>query len=495
MKNTNKRMIHETLTFVYRTFLKNASIIFRINTENVQRRARSHNKSGQTNSDMSKMHYGISTSIVSSRTSYVVRIRVSYAGKRVDLRPGIAIETKDQWKDHRVKRGCKVFGASFNDINRRLTKYEEWVDYYFLTCEEHHIEPSLYELRQWFNTEVSRKDESCEHSAIPRLASAKKTFFELYQDFLVDIKIRHLDAQCKKDAIDPYLQLENRLLEFDKNLSLDSLTRDKMIGFIRFLSKTMYNDAINKRLTYLQCFINWVEENGYSVNREYRKYNPKLKESVREVRFLTEEEVDRLWCLELKTFSMQITRDMFMFQCYTGLRYSDLKTLTRENFYRKDGNLYLRKVTQKQKTVIDFRLPKRAKVIFEKYSKYVYPNGVAFPVISNSKYNKHLKELGHLAGIKGKWKDTQYRLDKPEVVFTDRADLESHCGRRTFICMAFNAGMTMEQIAEITGHKCIDDLKPYIQATHKLTDIVIDALDRMDNERRMKVGKTDRTVA
>ena len=72
MKNTNKRMIHETLTFVYRTFLKNASIIFRINTENVQRRARSHNKSGQTNSDMSKMHYGISTSIVSSNTANII---------------------------------------------------------------------------------------------------------------------------------------------------------------------------------------------------------------------------------------------------------------------------------------------------------------------------------------------------------------------------------------------------------------------------------------
>ena len=445
------------------------------------------------------MHYGISTSIVSSRTSYVVRIRVCYGGKRVDLRPGITLETKDQWKDHRIKRGCKVFGVSYNDLNRRLTKYEEWVDYYFLTCEDHNLDPSLDELRMWFNSEVSHEDESSEHSAIPRLVSVKKTFFELYEDFLVDMKIRHLDAQCKEEAIEPYRQLENRLMEFDRNLTIESLNRKKMIDFIRFLSKSMYNDAIIKRLSSLRCFAFWAEDHGYTVNREYWIYNPKLKESVREVRFLTTEEVDKLWNMEFESSSfpspMEVTRDMFVFQCYTALRYSDLKTLTRKDFYLRDGNLCLKKVTQKQKTNVDYKLPYRAKIIYDKYSHYVYANDVAFPVISNSKYNKHLKELGHLARIQGQWRDTQYRNDKTEVVFTDRADLESHCGRRTFICMAYNADMPIEHIAEITGHKCIEDLKPYIQATHKLTNKVIDAIDRMDCERQMKIIKTDRTIA
>ena len=446
---------------------------------------------------MKKTNYGISTSIVAipTRTSYKVRIRVSFAGKRVDLLPGIRLESKEQWQGYRVKRGCKVYGQSYNDINRRLTICEDLVDYYFNTCEENRLDPSLKELRLWFNSEVSKKDDSKELSAIPRLASAKKTFFDLYKDFLDDMKIRHQDAQCQEDAIEPYLQLQNRLQEFDKNLSLESLTRMKMVGFIKFLAVTMYNDAINKRLTYLRCFANWAEDHDYMVCKEYWQYHPRLREAIKEVRFLTTEEVDRLWNLEIRTSSMQVTRDMFMFQCYTGLRYSDLKTLTRKDFYSQDGNLYMRKITQKQKTVIDYKLPQRAKTIYEKYSRYFYENNAALPVISNSKYNEHLKELGHLAGIKGQWKDIQYRLDKQEVVYTDRADLESHSGRRTFICMAYNAGRSLEEIAEITGHKCIEDLKPYKQATHKLTDKVIDAIDRMDNERRMKIIKSDIIVA
>ena len=191
---------------------------------------------------MKQANHGVNTSIIASSANtsnyYIVRIRVTYGGKRVDLRPGIRIESKDQWDNHRIKRGCKVYGASYNDINRRLTKHEELVDDYFLTCEENHIDPSLDELRLWFNEEVSRKDESKEHIAIPRLAAVQKIFYELYQDFLVDMKIRHQDAQCKEDAILPYIQLKNRLLEFDNNLSLETLTRKKMIAFTQHLAKT-----------------------------------------------------------------------------------------------------------------------------------------------------------------------------------------------------------------------------------------------------------------
>ena len=87
---------------------------------------------------MKKINYGISTSIVESSgtSNYTVRIRVSYGGKRVDLRPGITLESKDQWKDHRVKRGCNVDGVGFNITNRRLSRCEELVEDDFAQCEE-----------------------------------------------------------------------------------------------------------------------------------------------------------------------------------------------------------------------------------------------------------------------------------------------------------------------------------------------------------------------
>lgn len=447
---------------------------------------------------MKKINYGISTSIVESSgtSNYTVRIRVSYGGKRVDLRPGITLESKDQWKDHRVKRGCNVDGVGFNIINRRLSQCEDLVEDYFEQCEENSLDPSLDELRLWFNAEVSKTVDSDEPTVLPRLQVAQKTFFELYNEFIEYMNARLKRKTNRAESIEPYLHLENRLYEYDKTISLESLTAQKMDGFICHLANTMFNESILKYLTYLKCFVKWAIEKGYSVNKEYNKYQSELKKCDIQVKFLTEEEIDKLWNLELNTSALRETRDFFVFQCYTALRYSDLKTLRREDFvYHSDGRLYLRKETLKCRTDVDFRLPMRAKVIYERYSYHLYKGGAAFPVLSNQKYNKHLKELGHIAKLQGQWKDIHYRLDKQEVSLTDKADLESHTGRRSFICMAYNAGMTLEQIAAITGHKHIEDLKPYIQATHKLTDPVIDAIDKMDKERSMKIVETNRTVA
>ena len=103
---------------------------------------------------MKETNFGMRTSIVASSgtSNYIVRIRVSYSGKRVELRPGIRIESKNQWKYNRVKNGCKVFKQNSYDINRRLIRCEDLVDYYFEQCEQNHLEPSLDELRLWFNT-------------------------------------------------------------------------------------------------------------------------------------------------------------------------------------------------------------------------------------------------------------------------------------------------------------------------------------------------------
>jgi hypothetical protein len=73
---------------------------------------------------MKQANHGVNTSIIASSANtsnyYIVRIRVTYGGKRVDLRPGITIEIKDQWQGNRVKRGCKVLGVSYNEINADL---------------------------------------------------------------------------------------------------------------------------------------------------------------------------------------------------------------------------------------------------------------------------------------------------------------------------------------------------------------------------------------
>lgn len=168
----------------------------------------------------------------------------------------------------------------------------------------------------------------------------------------------------------------------------------------------------------------------------------------------------------------------FVFQCFTALRYSDIKRLKHDNIREiGDGKYEIDILTKKDKDRIPFPLAKTATRIYKKYKDNLYDNGVVFPIISNQKYNNHLKKLGKLAELKGEWIDYQYKLDKVEEVKTPKIELTSHTARRTFVVTALNEGVELDLIAQITLHSDFDNMRPYIASTRKGKQKVIDALD------------------
>ena len=156
----------------------------------------------------------------------------------------------------------------------------------------------------------------------------------------------------------------------------------------------------------------------------------------------------------------------FVFQCFTALRYSDIKRLKHDNIREiGDGKYEIDILTKKDKDRIPFPLAKTATRIYKKYKDNLYDNGVVFPIISNQKYNDHLKKLGKLAELKGEWIDYQYKLDKVEEVKTPKTELTSHTARRTFVVTALNEGVELDLIAQITSHSDFDNMRPYIAST------------------------------
>ena len=168
----------------------------------------------------------------------------------------------------------------------------------------------------------------------------------------------------------------------------------------------------------------------------------------------------------------------FVFQCFTALRYSDIKRLKHDNIREiGDGKYEIDILTKKDKDRIPFPLAKTATRIYKKYKDNLYDNGVVFPIISNQKYNDHLKKLGKLEELKGEWIDYQYKLDKIEEVKTPKTELTSHTARRTFVVTALNEGVELDLIAQINSHSDFDNMRPYIVSTRKGKQKVIDALD------------------
>jgi integrase len=162
----------------------------------------------------------------------------------------------------------------------------------------------------------------------------------------------------------------------------------------------------------------------------YDRLKGKFKRGEREnPEYLTEDEMKRFEAIILPQGSeLDVVHDLFIFQMYTGLPYSDMQAFDASD-YKYDGEAWKR-VGERIKTGVPYvsqLLPPAVKVL-EKY-------GWEIPQLSNADYNRHLKALGQMAGIKTR--------------------LHSHLGRHTFGTRMQALGAKLENVQKMMGHRDI----------------------------------------
>lgn len=156
---------------------------------------------------------------------------------------------------------------------------------------------------------------------------------------------------------------------------------------------------------------------------------------------------------------LERVRDVFLFCCFTGLRYSDVYNLRRSDI--KADHIEI--TTIKTADSLTIELNKHSKAILEKYKEVHFENAKALPVISNQKMNDYLKELAELAGIDEPIRETYYKgNERIDEVTPKYALLGTHAGRRTFICNALSLGIPAQVVMKWTGHSDYKAMKPYI---------------------------------
>lgn len=395
--------------------------------------------------------------------AYSVRLRVSSQSRRTDLHTGITL-ADGQWKDGRIKSNCIINGIEGNLLNDLLREQEEFVSTYFNNCALRGEHINLEELKKQFNYTFKNTNEA-----------RSEEFFYVMNSYIENTaQTKSWNSRYK----DEWMRVMEGLRTYKSSTNWSSLSEAYMNGYLQFLSKTMLNEKIKKNLEKLREFLNWAKLKKYPVNDDFFLYKPKLQSSNKQVRFLTIEEVSKLIELDLSSrVALEQTRDFFIFQCFTALRYSDLHKLKKTNIIKKDDCYYLDTLTKKDKDRINFRLAKPAVSIYLKYVDNDYDNGVLFPVLSNQKYNEHLKELGAAAEIEGVYVDYQCRLSETTEVHSLRKDIQSHDARRTFVVTALNEGEELPTIALLTSHSDLKAMMPYIILHHKGKSKVIDAID------------------
>lgn len=296
------------------------------------------------------------------------------------------------------------------------------------------------------------------------LVQNKQPFdFEKLEAFLEKSTVSKSFIEFVRSRIDERTDIEESTRKQHRTL-LQSLEKFGRINYMDDLTKaniTLYDEFLHQQgisqptiYNYHKRMKRYVHEamkfgivdadpyNGLSFERgkfEKRKY-------------LTEKELDMIRSCKINMPSIDRVRDLFLFQCFTGLAYADFEKFDFEKDVEERNGKYII-ADRRKKTNEDYKIVLLTPAI-EILKKYDYK----LPVISNQKYNISLKVVAQYAGIE--------------------KNITTHVGRHTFAVFALNNGVPIEIVAKMLGHTNIRTTQIYAKVLNSEVEKGFDLLER-----------------
>ena len=217
---------------------------------------------------------------------------------------------------------------------------------------------------------------------------------------------------------------------------------DKFEYYLKKDKKCAHNTTV-KYIRNFNKIVRIAVEYGWLIKTPYKEIGYRLEEIDKP--YLTQEDLSAIIEKDIRIRRLDIVRDLFVFCCYTGLAFSDVKEMTIENIQiGVDNNRWIIKKRKKTNIVSKIPLLDISAKIIEKYKDYPRSNNTTFllPVPSNQKMNAYLKEIGDLAEIK--------------------KVLTTHTARRTFATtIMLQNGVNMEAVSKMLGHTSLFMTRKY----------------------------------
>jgi site-specific recombinase XerD len=213
-----------------------------------------------------------------------------------------------------------------------------------------------------------------------------------------------------------------------------------------FWLRSVRNCANNTAVKYLKNFNKIIKlclANDWLDKNPFANYKSKVKEVERV--YLTEAEIQSIIEKDFKTERLSLVRDIFLFSCFTGLAYIDVKNLTKSHVsYGIDGEKWI--FTHRQKTESASKIPilPVTQMIIDKYENHpqCINEDKLLPILSNQKMNAYLKEIAGVCEI------------EKELTF--------HIARHTFATtVTLTNGVPIESVSKMLGHKNLKTTQHY----------------------------------
>jgi site-specific recombinase XerD len=355
-----------------------------------------------------------------------IYMRVTITGQRIEMSTGKTTDP-EKW----IAKACKVKPGSEDAriVNHHLDQLRKKVFDY---------QSELMHLGQPINFDNLRNKllgkETKKHSLVCIFEEHNKQMRALLGKEFAPGTLQRYETTLKH--LKDFMKLKYNVSDIDiRNINLGYITS------FEFYLRTERNCGNNVTVKYIKnlgkiihsCIANgWIDKNPLA----------NFKSKTREVErvFLNEEEMQAIIDRTFSAFRLAQVRDIFVFSCFTGLAYADVKKLDRSMLVKGiDGDDWIYTTRQKTESQSNIPLLPTAKLILKKYKDdpQSINKGVLLPVLSNQKLNAYLKEIADLCEI--------------------QKDLTFHTARHTFATtVTLSNGVPIETVSKMLGHK---DLK------------------------------------
>ncbi|TYC14794.1 site-specific integrase [Bizionia gelidisalsuginis] len=370
-------------------------------------------------------------------------------GKKFVYSTGESIAPSEWDFENRLPKNLNGRTAQAND-NRSIKNQLDRYSMFFAELTNRYINSNLE-----LDIETTKKEFDKHFKKVEAISNR---FFDVYDLFLKAKKSDFTDNANSSSTIKRY--------EYNKTLLNDYQTYQKKSLHLSKINFEFYNDYVNYSVTekkhsantlrrnigLLKTFLNWAVENNHTYNVEFRTFQSPKAFDTDEIA-LNLEQVQEVYRKDFsKHLKLERVRDLFVFGCSTGMRYSNYSKVNRNDVQ----NDMIRVMDQKNKDkVLSIPLNSISKAVLVKYDYNL-------PVISEQKFNEYIKDVFKACGYDEEIKKISKignQINEEMIPFYKR--ISSHTARRSFITIMKNKKIPDKVIMSFTGHKSLEVFNKY----------------------------------
>ena len=355
-------------------------------------------------------------------------VKIRYQGERKEINTGLSVLPKDWLQED----GCvKASSRTGMAINKEIVKIQNEIEERFITMRRELGDFSINELVDFLKGK-----------------SAPQTIVEYLEIKLEEYKSR-LGIDLAQTTYYKYRRTSTYFKDFllekksQTNLAVSRIDKVLLEDFFKYLRKEK-NNSHNSSSALMKCLSSILDD---AEKADVIRHNPfkeiQLTRKPVNREYLTKDEIIAIQKLEGLSPSQDIKRDLFLFACFTGLAYADIKGFHAMNIIvEPDGSKHIERYRNKTSVMSYIPLLQVAENILLKYSPTDDCRDFQWKVPCNQKLNFSLKDIAKLAGIK--------------------RNVFMHLARHTFATtVTLSQGISIESVSKMLGHSTLKHTQIY----------------------------------